>query len=147
MDVRLVAVEKRNWIDCVRLSLSEEQAEFVASNVDTIAESKFEPHYELRAIQRGETIVGMLAYCPEVDEPEEGLFWLFRLMIDQGFQRNGYGKRAVQLCITEMKGRGATRIRTMCKPANSVAFRCYQSLGFEPKGFLDDGDQLLELMV
>jgi diamine N-acetyltransferase len=117
----------------------------VASCLETIAESKFEPHYELRAIELDGTIVGMLAYCPEVDEPVDGLFWIFRLVIGRQFQGKGYGKKAISLCLSEIQGMGGKRVRTMCKPGNSPAVRCYESAGFKRQGNLDDGDILFEI--
>ncbi|MDJ0680070.1 MAG: hypothetical protein QNJ18_09445 [Xenococcaceae cyanobacterium MO_167.B52] len=50
MSVELRAVTKENWIQCIKLKLAPEQESFVAPNVDSIAESKFELHYEPRAI-------------------------------------------------------------------------------------------------
>ena len=50
MDTELKEVTKENWIDCIHLSLHPEQEGNLASNVDTIAESKFEPENQLRAI-------------------------------------------------------------------------------------------------
>lgn len=144
MALKLFEVTKENWLDCASLKLAESQKGFVASNLKTIAESKFEEHYQLRAVVKDETIIGMLAYCPEVDEPVEGLYWLFRLMIDESYQGKGYGKRAIELCLIEMKDLGAVNIRTMCKPTNTAAEKCYLDLGFENIGNLDDGDILFQ---
>ena len=143
--IHLVSVDKSNWVRCIRLELHPDQVGNLATNVETIAESSFEPHVVLRCIMRGEQVIGMLAWCPEVDEPIEGLFWLFRLMIAKSEQGQGYGKRAVELAIDEMKAREATAIRTSCKPHNLVAKSCYLSIGFKEIGVLEDDDLLLEL--
>jgi diamine N-acetyltransferase len=87
----------------------------------------------------------MLAYCPEIDEPLPGLYWLFRIMVDKSFQNLGYGKAAIKLCIEEIRNRGALRVRTMCRPDNEVAQKVYASLGFSKVGKLDDGDLMFEL--
>ena len=143
----LTPVGKENWVECSRLSVRRDQQMNVASCLETIAESRFEPHYELRAIELDGTIVGMLAYCPEVDEPVDGLFWIFRLVIGKQFQGKGYGKKAVSLCLSEIQRMGGKWVRTMCKPANSSAISCYESLGFKRQGNLDDGDILFEIKL
>jgi len=144
--ITLKPVDRSNWVACSQLSLKEEQEGFVASNLKTIAQSKFEPHYHLRAIYRGEDLVGMMAFCHE-DEPEDlELYWIFRLMIDQRFQGEGIGLAAMKLAIEEMKALGAKRIRTMHKPSNTAATALYDKLGFEFTGeILDDGDPVREL--
>jgi diamine N-acetyltransferase len=143
--VSLTPVRKENWLECSRLSVKRDQKGNVASCLETIAESRFEPHYELRAIELDGRIVGMLAYCPEVDEPVDGLFWIFRLVIGKQFQGKGYGKKAIGLCLSEIRGMGGKWVRTMCKPGNGAAIRCYESLGFKRQGSLDDGDILFEI--
>jgi len=114
-------------------------------NLETIAESKFEPHFHLRAVCYDEWVVGMLAYCHETDPEDFELFWIFRLMIDKSFQGRGFGFAAMQLAMDEMKELGATRIRTMHRPGNAVAASLYAKLGFQLTGeALDDGDLVLE---
>ena len=66
-------------------------------------------------------------------------------MIAKSEQGKGYGKRAVELAIDEMKAREATAIRISCKPHNLVAKSCYLSIGFKEIGVLDDNDLLFEL--
>ena len=48
--VSLKELSRDNWIECIRLELEDSQKGYVAGNVDTIAESKFETHHCLRAI-------------------------------------------------------------------------------------------------
>ncbi len=146
-EIHLTAVNKENWLKCAHLELDESQKEYLASNLATIAESKFAPHYVLLAITLEGKIIGMLAYCPEVDEPIAGLYWLFRIMIDYRCQGKGYGKQAIIKAIAEMREMGATRIRTMCKPENLAAQKTYLGLGFKQIGHLDDGDIEFELIV
>ena len=140
-------VTVENWKDCIRLSLHEDQVGFVASNVATIAESKFNPHFHLRAIYSDEVLVGMLAFCHEDDPEDLELFWIFRLMIDCAHQRKGYGAKAMRLAIDEITRLGGRRVRTMHRPANITAAALYAKLGFRSKGHLDDGDCLLELVL
>ena len=145
VEISLCEVTRDNWVDCIRLSLHPEQASFVASNVDTIAESRFEPHYRLRAICAAGRPVGFLAFCPENDPEDPETYWLFRFMIDREHQGKRYGTVALKLAIAEMRALGAKVILTMHKPENQAAARLYAQSGFKESGMLDDGDILLRL--
>ena len=140
-------VTAKNWRDCTRLSIHDHQAGYVASNVATIAESKFEQHYHLRAIYRSTDLVGMLAFCHETEPEDLDLFWIFRLMIDKAHQRCGYASKAMTIAMEEIRDLGGKRIRTMHKPANVAAAGLYAQLGFSEIGSLDDGDTLLEYAI
>jgi len=146
--ITLRPVDRNNWVVCGRIAVGDNQHGLVASNLETIAESKFEPHYHLRAIYHHELVVGMLAYCHENDPEDLELYWIFRLIIDSSSQGNGFGSEAVKLAIAEIWNLGATKIRTMHKPSNLIASSLYEKLGFEVTGeMLDDGDILRELIL
>ncbi|QDV75341.1 GNAT family N-acetyltransferase [Botrimarina mediterranea] len=145
--VTLRKVTRENWVACAKLSVHDHQQGYVASNVSTIAESKFEPHHQLRAICNSERVVGMLAYCHEDDPEDVDLYWIFRLLIDKDHQRQGHAAQAMLLALEEIRQRGGTRIRTMHKPSNRAASALYSGLGFKTIGNLDDGDTLLEIIL
>jgi diamine N-acetyltransferase len=146
--ITLRPVDRNNWFACSRIAVCDHQHGLVASNLETIAESKFEPHFHLRAIYHHELVVGMLVYCHENDPEDLELYWIFRLIIDGSSQGKGFGSEAMKLAIGEIRTLGATRIRTMHKPGNLVASSLYEKLGFELTGeMLDDGDILRELIL
>ncbi len=147
MCIKLQEVTKDNWIDCINLSLYSEQKDYLASNVDSIAESKFHPNNQLRAIYLKEKMIGFLAFCVEDDPPNPELYWIFRFMIDKHFQGQGYGTKALKLVIEEIKKLGAKRIQTMHKPKNKIAGQLYQTIGFSYIGNLDGGDLLMEMKI
>ena len=147
MCIQLQEVTKDNWIECIHLSLHPEQESYLASNVDSIAESKFEPDNQLRAIYKNDKVIGFLAFCVEDEPPNPELYWIFRFMIDRNFQGLGYGTKALNLVIEEIKQLGAKRIQTMHKPQNKVAAKLYQKVGFVYIGQLDDGDLQMEMKV
>ncbi|VEP12863.1 Spermidine acetyltransferase [Hyella patelloides LEGE 07179] len=147
MCIELKEVTKDNWIDCISLSLYPEQEGNLASNVDSIAESKFEPNNQLRAIYKDRKVIGFLAFCVEDDPPDPKLYWIFRFMIDKDFQGQGYGTKALNLVIDEIKKLGAKRIHTMHKPKNKIAGKLYQKIVFSYIGSLDDGDLLMEMKI
>ncbi|MDY6782582.1 MAG: GNAT family N-acetyltransferase [Cyanobacteriota bacterium] len=147
MCIELQEITRENWVGCIHLSLYPEQEKYVASNVDSIAESKFYPNHQLRAIYLKDKMIGFLAFCVEDDPSTPDLYWIFRFMVDKKFQGRGYGTKALQLAIEEIKSLGAKRIQTMHKPNNKIAAKLYQKLCFSYIGSLDDGDLLMEMVI
>ena len=147
MSVELRAVTKENWVQCIKLKLAPEQESFVAPNVDSIAESKFESHYEPRAIYSNNELVGFLMYCPEIETDEKDLYWLFRFMVDLEYQKQGIGKAALKLAIEEISKNQCTKINILYSPKNTVAAKLYASFGFKPIGTADDGDIIAQKQI
>ncbi|MEY4520737.1 MAG: hypothetical protein RLZZ499_3337 [Cyanobacteriota bacterium] len=144
MCISLSEVTKDNWINCIYLSLHPEQEGNLASNVATIAESKFEPNNQLRAIYKNDQIIGMLAYCIEDEPINPEVYWIFRFMIDKDFQGKGYGTKALNLVMTEIAQLGAKKIYTSHKPKNKIASNLYKKVGFVYIGERDSGNLLME---
>lgn len=117
----------------------------MASNLASIAESRFEPHYEPRAIYADGQMAGFLMYCPDVETDQEGVFWVFRLMTDQRLQRKGIGSRAIELAIAEIAERGGRTVKISHVPDNVVAAALYKRLGFVPTGEVEEGEVVLAM--
>lgn len=145
--ITLKPVSKENWVACAKLELSPEQANFLAPNLYSIAESKFEPHYQPRVICLADQVIGFLMYCPDTDLPDPELYWLFRFMLGAEYQGKGYGAIAIHLALAEIKLAGARRVITMHKLSNEIASRLYRRMGFCEVGFAEDGDVELELLI
>ena len=145
MRIELSTLTRDNCLECARLELAPGQEKLVASNMASIAESRFEPHYEPRAIYADGEITGFLMYCPDQDGPEDGLFWIFRLMIDRRRQGEGIGTRAIALALEEIARRGGRQVRISHVPENTVAAALYRQLGFTPTGEIEDGEVVLTM--
>jgi diamine N-acetyltransferase len=145
MKIELSPLTRDNWRECIRLELAPGQERLVASNVASIAESRFEPHYEPRAIYADGEMVGFLMYCPDLEAEEQGLFWLFRLMTDRRRQGQGIGRQAIDLALEEIAVAGGRRVKICHVPENEVASRLYQRLGFVPTGEIEDGEVILAI--
>lgn len=121
-----------------RLSVAPGQEAFVAPNAVSIAQAYFEPKAQFRAIYDGDTPVGFLMLF--IDE-DAGEYYLWRLMIADGFQHRGYGRRALELVDDWVRGRpGATALTTSYVPGDAGPEGFYRRLGFEPTGELDEGE-------
>lgn len=136
--VNLRAVTKDNYRECIKLKLKPGQDMFVASNVYSIAQSKFETTWQPRAIYSSEELVGFLMYG---DDIETGEVWIIRLMIDQAYQGNGYGKQAMEALLQEIKDNYTVdKVLISFVPTNEVAKNLYMSLGFKDTGRVEDGE-------
>ncbi len=147
MSISLREITKENWVQCIRLKLAPEQAGLVALNVDSIAESKFEPHYVPRAIYSNEKVVGFLMYCPEIETQEKDLYWLFRFMVDVEYQKQGIGKAALELALNEISKTNCRKINIVYSPKNWVAAKLYASFGFKQVGTAEDGDIIVQKSI
>ena len=145
--ITLEKVSKSNYLDCIRLELFPGQEQFLASNAVSIAQSRFEPHYQTRAICEDDKVVGFLAYCHEDDPEDLELYWLFRFMIDKNNQGRGIASDVLKLLVAEVRQLGGKRLCTMFKPGNTNADSAYKKFGFSEVGVLDDGDIHLEIAV
>jgi diamine N-acetyltransferase len=151
MQVTLQPITLDNWIQCIELAPTEEQARigFVSPNVLSLAQAHMEPWWQPTAIYAGETMVGfemhgrwpargVPAYHEAVDP---GIDHILRMMIDGRFQGRGYGRQAMTLVIVHIAAQPDARaIGLSYDPENTAAMRLFTSLGFQPTGRLVDGE-------
>lgn len=128
--VRLEDVTAANWRAVTRLELAEDQKRLLASNVYSLAQSKFEPQARPRAIYAGDTLIGFIMYDLEMDDtPPQAA--IYRFMIDKAYQKMGYGRAALTRTIEEIRQvPGLARISISYLKDNSVAKDFYASFGF-----------------
>lgn len=89
MQITLREITKNNWRECVDLKVGPGQENFVAPNLFSIAEAKFEPGWTPLAIYAGETLVGFTMYG---QDERDGSYWIIRLMVDAAYQGRGAGQ-------------------------------------------------------
>ncbi|WP_256872363.1 GNAT family N-acetyltransferase [Paenibacillus sp. 79R4] len=90
--IALREIDRDNFYDVIKLSVSDEQKEFVASNLFSLAQAKAYPECICLAINQDEVLVGFTMYCIDQEDQE---YWIYRLMIDAAHQSKGYGKAAM----------------------------------------------------
>lgn len=126
--IYLREINKDNFFDVIRLKVSEEQKNFVASNVFSIAQSKVQTECIPHAIYNDTYAVGFLMYCIDCDDNN---YWIYRLMIDEKYQSNGYGKKAMEIIIERIKeDKSRNVIYISFEPENESARLLYEKLGF-----------------
>lgn len=141
--IEIKPITQENIRQCAKLKVSEDQQQFVASNLATIAWAYVDPKFTPYALCDGETVVGLAAveYIPENEDYDR--HWIPRFMIGEEFQGKGYGKKALQAIIDMISSshKDCQRIRLSVVPENIAAKAFYQKLGFVDAGEkLEDED-------
>lgn len=130
--IALQEITTANFDAVIALSVHGEQADFVAPNAYSIAQSKVMPECVPLAICADDTPVGFLMYCIDRDD---GQWWLYRLMVDKAHQGKGYGRAAMEALLAIMGADLTHRIVYLgVEPENAGAIGLYQSLGFDFDG-------------
>lgn len=157
--VRLEKINGKNVRDALRLSVNENQREFVASNDISIIEAYTTIIANGYAFPFGiyddKQLVGFLMigfdkddYWDDAPSIANGNYNLWRLMIDQKFQHRGYGKKAVELALDFIRtfpcGK-ADYCWLSYEHENVVAKDLYASFGFEETGE-KDGEELIAVL-
>jgi diamine N-acetyltransferase len=135
--------------DVTRLSVRDDQKQFVAPNAVSLAQALFAPEAWYRAIYSGESLAGFVMLYDESLRPQPPLkpeIGVWRLMIDAEYQGKGVGKEALKLVIEHVRGKGIfEKLELSYVPSPGGPEGFYLKLGFEPTGRVDEGEVVLEL--
>lgn len=135
--VELREITKDNLEEVLALSISESQKDFVSSTSHSLAQAwVYKDTAFPFAIYADEKMVGfvMLGYYELKQQ-----YTLWKFLIDERYQRMGYGKQALRLAIKYLIDKfNVTEVFTGVAFGNDVAKRLYYSSGFRETGEADD---------
>ncbi len=132
--LRLVDIDRYNYLSVLDLSAAPEQREVGATNQYSLAQAYAQPECVPLALYAENRPVGFAMYCLDEDDHQ---YWIYRLMIDQRYQGVGYGREAMHLLINRIRGLSDEehqRVYISFEPGNEIAKALYESLGFIPDG-------------
>jgi diamine N-acetyltransferase len=87
-------------------------------------------------------MVGFIMYGLD---PEDNEYWISRLLIDEKFQKRGYGKQAMeQILILIKETYQPQKLLLSFEPENVVVEKLYVSIGFKHTGRMIDDELVLE---
>jgi diamine N-acetyltransferase len=146
MTITLREITRHNWEDAAQLKVHEGQRGFVAPNWYSMLEAVFsEGELHSRGIYLDDSLVGYAMYGIH---PETKACWIVRLMTDKAHQGKGYGRSAMALILDQIKTRYAcNEIFISFNPANSVARKFYESIGFVDTGEIEDDELVFRLAL
>ncbi len=146
--LQLRPITKDNWIKAISLKVREDQMNFVASNAVSLAQLNFLDNFYAKGIYLEDEMIGFTLYGIDEDEQQ---YWIYRMMIDKKFQGKGYGKKAIQLIIDDIRAMREDHHKTISlsyEPENEVAKYIYSKMGFkEVDGLIIEGEQVARFML
>lgn len=143
--IDLRAVTRANIQACLELEVFEEQRQFVAPNVRSIAEAYVLPEADPRIVYADDEAVGFVLFNPNENGPGH---YIVRFMIDHRFQGQGLGRRALASAVDWVAAeKQAERVRLSVVPANTAALSLYRSAGFVETGEIDRGELVMEKVI
>ena len=149
MKIELTDLTEDNMKQCFELKVADDQMQYIASNKDSWKTAK-ENETVARpfAIYCDKKMVGftMFAFDEEYEDPDDR-YWLWRFMIDENLQGNGYGTAALQVIIRYFRNHGANNIRLSTKETNTTALSLYRRAGFHETGEMNGEEVVLQLRL
>lgn len=139
--ISLQAIDEQNWEDCIALKPTEEQKSFIASNLYSIAQAQFLSGFSSMGIFKDNVMIGYALYGLDSDDSN---YWIYRFMIDERYQRNGYGLIAINRVIEEVRARKdrSDVLFIGYQPKNEIAKRLYLKAGFEEEDMAPWGEMI-----
>ena len=152
-DVSLREITDVNRAEVERLSVAPDQRNYVTSVSQSLVDAAEEPNARpwYRAVYWGEALVGfvMIADGGSGEHTEYvGTHYLWRLLIDQRWQRRGLGRATLDLVVDHVRARPHARtLLTSVSPGSEGSpMGFYLGYGFTPTGQVqEDGEALLAL--
>lgn len=142
-EVTLREITRETVWPIMTIEVAENQGHLVAPNSMSIAEAYFEPKVWSRAIYADEEPVGFIMLF---DDPDTSKYYLWRMMIAEGQQRQGYGRRALELLVDYVRTRSsATGITVGSIPGEGSPQPFYEGFGFVDTGEIKGGEVILRL--
>lgn len=141
-------VTDANVDELIKLATTPEQERFVASVPKSLAQAAYRPAGRpLGLYWHGEPVGFLLLWDSRRDpDPEDRAdeLYIWRLMVDARFQRQGHGQRAMHWLIAEARRLGVAQVGLSHVPENPVG-RFYERFGFCYTGKVNDGEHEMVL--
>jgi diamine N-acetyltransferase len=131
------------------LAVAPEQERFVGGVRESILEAAAHPAAQALywVVNAEETPVGFVMIADEVSSPDYIAHYLWKLLIDERYQRRGYGTATLDLIVEYFRNRGAGAMWTSVVRGEGSPITFYERYGFEATGDLHGDEILLRLEI
>ncbi len=138
-----------NVDDLFDLQVADSQRALVAPVLKSLAQAAYEPASRPLALYLGTQPVGLvLLYDARRDaERPANQLYVWRLMVDQRWQRRGLGRSAMQWVLAEAARLGFDTVGLSHQPVAGHAGPFYEALGFSYTGEVNDGEMKMVFRV
>jgi len=156
----MAAVELRDIVSdadrvrAIALRVGPGQDRFVASVEESFADADRYPEALARywAAHDGESAVGFVMISDgipqevlDADPTLVGPYYLWRLLIDERYQRRGYGTACLDAVVDYVRSRGGTELLTSYTAGEGSPGPFYERYGFVPTDRIVEGERVLRL--
>jgi diamine N-acetyltransferase len=131
------------------LAVTPEQGRFVSGVRESLLEAAAEPDARAIywAIYADETPVGFVMIADEVGSPDYIPHFLWKLLIDERYQRRGFGTAALDLIVEYFRNRDVGAMWTSAGQGEGSPVTFYERYGFERTGDVHGDEILLRLAI
>jgi diamine N-acetyltransferase len=129
------------------LAVTADQGRFVSGVRESLLEAAQEPDARAIAwaVYAEETPVGFVMIADEVDSPDYIAHFLWKLLIDERYQRRGFGTATLDLVVAYFRNRGVGTMWTSAGQGEGSPVSFYERYGFERTGELHGDEVMLRL--
>ena len=142
--LRPIDDSNRDAVLALRVSLA--QRRFVSSVADSLVEAAEEPDGRaiFWAVYDGDTPVGFVMISDEVGGPRHIPQFLWKLLIDERYQRQGFGTATLDLIVEYFRRRPDVQVMwTSAGQGKGSPIPFYERYGFEQTGKIVWGHEML----
>jgi diamine N-acetyltransferase len=145
--VSLRPITDANRATVEALAVTPNQRRFVSGVRESLLEASQEPDARALywAIYAEETPVGFVMIADEVGSPDYVAHYLWKLLVDERYQRRGFGTAALDLVAKYFRNRGVAAMWTSAVPGEGSPIAFYERYGFERTGDLHGDEIMLRL--
>ena len=131
------------------LAVTPDQGRFVSGVRESILEAAAEPDGQALywAIYDDETPVGFVMIADEVASPDYIPHYLWKLLIDERYQRRGFGTATLDRIVEYFRSRAVHTMWTSAGQGEGSPVTFYERYGFERSGDLHGDEILLRLEI
>ncbi len=144
VSLRPITESNREAVEALRVSQRQEQ--FVSDVRASMLEAADEPDGRAIywAVYDDDTPVGFVMIADEVGSPEYIPHYLWKLLIDERYQRRGFGTATLDLIVDYFRGRpGVEVLTTSAGQGDGSPIAFYERYGFENTGEIVFDDEVL----
>jgi diamine N-acetyltransferase len=148
VSLRPLDESNRQAVEALRVSPSQER--FVSGVPESLRQAA--EHPDARAlywvVYADDTPVGFVMIADEVASPDYIPHYLWKLLIDERYQRQGFGTATLDLIVEYFRGRpGVDVLTTSAGQGDGSPIAFYERYGFERTGEASDGEVVLRLRL
>lgn len=131
------------------LAIAPGQERFVSGVRESMLEAAAEPDAQAIywAIYDDEQPVGFVMIADEVADPDYIPHYLWKLLVDQRFQRRGIGTATLDLIAAYFRHRGVGTMLTSAGQGEGSPIAFYERYGFRRTGEEHDGEVMLQFDI